>query len=284
MKKVLVTGSAGFIAYHLIKKLKDDYEVIEIDRKTGHDILDYEALTDIFSNHKFEAVFHLAANSDISTGNPKVDFNDTFLTTLQLLDKCREHHIPRFMFFSSSAIYGESFTSFSESSGPLKPISHYGAAKLASEAFICSYAKNYGIKGFICRLPNVVGSHATHGVILDLLRKYKQDPDNLVVLGSGRQFKPYIHISELIDAVMYIWKYADAWINIYNIAPIGRTSVRTIAEMIISGQITYTGESWVGDCEMYEFDTNSLTRIGWSPKMTSDQACKLAIEEIKKEL
>ena len=279
---ILVSGGAGFIGSHLVKKLSESHVVTVIDRKTGFNILTDDLYT-LFEYGKFNVVFHLAANSDISTGDPAIEYADTFKTTMALLGVCRQYKVMEFIFASSSAVYGDSFYSLNETS-PYKPISHYGAAKMASEAFIYSYARRFNIKSWICRFPNVVGSNATHGVIFDLLRKNKLNPERLEVLGNGHQLKPYIHVSELIDAILYVWTSSRAWVNDYNIAPKGFTTVREIAEMITDNEIVYTGESWPGDCQKYEFDTHKLSRLGWNPRMTSTEAVKLAIDELKKEL
>jgi UDP-glucose 4-epimerase len=281
---ILVTGGSGFIGSHLVKKLNENNTVFIADTKNNNKIggLNYKY---ILQDNKIDAVFHLAANSDISTGNPKIEYENTFKTTIILLNDCVKYGINQFIFASSSAIYGETYKPITENYGLLLPISHYGAAKLASESFICSYAKAYNIKSWILRFPNVVGSNATHGVILDLLKKNKANPNLLQVLGNGDQLKPYIHVSELIDAILFIWRNVKEWVNIYNISSIGRTTVKEIVEMITTGNIQYLGgKAWIGDCEKYEYDTTKLKKLGWSPKMTSTESVKLAIEEIKKEI
>lgn len=283
---ILVSGGAGFIGSHLVKKLSENHKVTVLDRKIdGIDIGNCFGiyLADLFKKCKFDVVYHLAANSDISSGYPGLDFRDTLKTTVVLLEFCKEYKIREFVFASSSAVYGPSFNDLHEDS-PCNPISHYGAAKLASEGYIKSYSHQYGIKAWIIRFPNVVGSNATHGVILDLLRRHKENPELLKVLGTGDQCKPFMHVSELIDAIIYIYDHVKAWVNTYNVAPIGTTSVREIAEMI-SDNIEYTGgKSWNGDVVKYTFNTDRLSRIGWNPRITSTEAVKLAIEEIRKEI
>lgn len=274
---VLITGSDGFIAYHLRQRLSS-HNLTLIDKKSG--INCNEDLHELFEKGKFDLVFHLAANSDISTSDPLVDYEDTFCSTLNILQNCRIHNVPEFIFASSSAIYGNVRDKIKEETFP-KPISHYGAAKLAAEAFIRSYCYNYGIRMWIFRFPNVVGSHATHGVLYDLVRKHKENPDKLTVLGTGEQRKPYIHVSELIDLMLYLYKDRKEWVNDYNIAPETTTSVKEIAEMITSGGIEYTGESWLSDVQRYEYDIKKLKRTSMVPKMTSNEAVELAIKELR---
>ena len=108
------------------------------------------------------------------------------------------------VFASSSAIYGDSAALLGEDHGPLFPVSHYGAAKLASEAFISSFVENYGLKAWICRFPNVVGERTTHGILHDFIKKLLKDPYRLEVLGDGNQNKPYLYVKDLVDAILFL--------------------------------------------------------------------------------
>lgn len=283
---ILVTGSSGFIGSHLMRALGN--ECIGIDRKEGFEINEYKKLHNLFETHEIDTIFHLAANSDISIGLPNIEFEDTLYTTILMLQHCYHNGVKRFVFASSSAVYGSTDDLIMENYGPLIPISHYGAAKLASEAFICSYAYQYGIQAYILRFPNVVGEGATHGVVLDLIKRLISSPKRLDVLGTGEQLKPYIHVSELIDAILFILEHAKDQINVYNISGIGRTTVKDIAEMIVENsgydtEIVYTGKSWPGDCQNYKFNIQKLIHLGWEPKMNSNEAIKKAIKSIWKE-
>lgn len=107
------------------------------------------------------------------------------------------------MFASTSAIYGQTGgVEVRENYGPLFPASHYGAGKLASEAFIASFAENYGIQAWITRFPNVCGERTTHGILHDFVKKLKNNPQELEVLGNGKQAKPYLYVQDLIDAIL----------------------------------------------------------------------------------
>lgn len=302
MKNILVTGGAGFIGSYLCEELVRENNVVVVDNMSmGNNIefldssnlivikLDilHDSFKNIFKYYEFDTVFHLAANSDISNQDPYRDINNTFKTTLRVIEQCELHNIKEIVFASSSAIYGETQDFIMENYGPLIPISHYGAAKLGSEAFLCSYAKTGNFKVWICRFPNVVGKRATHGVIYDLIRKIKRNPEELEVLGNGEQSKPYLHASVLIDAILFIWHKANEDVNIYNISGLGKTTVKDIAEMIVkkSGantKIKYTGgdRGWVGDCPTYYFNVEKLIRLGWKPKIDSDEAVKRSIDEI----
>ena len=113
--------------------------------------------------------------------------------------------------------------------------SNYGATKLASEALLSGAAESFLHRVWIFRFPNVVGPRATHGVIVDFLARLAQKPNRLEVLGDGSQTKPYLHVTELIEAMRYIVIHAEDRRNVFNIAPdeVG-TSVAFLAEQVIA--------------------------------------------------
>jgi len=239
--------------------------------------------------NRIGTVWHLAANSDIQAGtaDPNVDLRLTFMTTYNVLQLMRTLEIPRLVFASSSAIYGEHQGALHEDSGPLLPISYYGAMKLASEGIISAAVQHFLQQAWICRFPNVVGSRATHGAIYDFLQKLRRNPAELEVLGDGTQEKPYLHVSELIDAMLWIYQRSADRLNYYNIAPVsGSTTVRYIAETVVKAaapkaRIRYAGGSrgWIGDVPRFSYSTDKLRSLGWTPKLTSNQAVDLAIQE-----
>lgn len=309
--KCLVTGAAGFIGSHLIDALlARGCTVIGLDNmKLGRqnnlagalnnpafhfrqaDINDLEGCRKILSTAAtpIDMVWHLAANSDIRAGvnDPDVDLRDTFLTTYNTLKLMREFKIPRLAFASTSAIYGVQPGLLVEDMGPLFPISNYGAMKLASEVAISAALESYLEQVWIFRFPNVVGSRATHGAIYDFLMKLRQNPAELEVLGDGSQEKPYLHVSELVQAMLFIHGQAKEKLNFFNIAPEqGVTTVRRIAEMVVQhaapqARIRYTGGSrgWVGDVPKFRYAIGKLKALGWSPKLDSDAAVELAVRE-----
>jgi UDP-glucose 4-epimerase len=255
MKTVLVTGGAGFIGSHLARwLLKHDCKVLCVDNLIlgsrqniknclehknfsfyESDVSDNKALLNIIENTEIDMIFHLAANSDIqkSSMNPVIEYENTFQTTVSVLELMRIKNIKRLFFASTSAVYGEQpGINLSEDSGVLFPISYYGGAKLASEAFLSaySYMNNFDITVF--RFPNVIGPGLTHGVIYDFIKKLKADNTKLEVLGDGTQHKPYIYIDDLIEVILLISFSGEKGMNIYNIGVEGTTSVKEIADMV----------------------------------------------------
>lgn len=239
-----------------------------------------------------DEVWHLAANSDIPAGvmDANVDLRDTFMTTFSLLEAMKAFKVGTLHFASSSAIYGDlGNTPLHESIGPLLPISNYGAMKLASEALISAAAESYLDRVNIFRFPNVVGAPATHGVILDFINKLKNDAARLDVLGDGTQQKAYLHVSDLVSAMMHIRNSPDLpKVFPINIGPADEgVTVRFIAEsvaLLVSpiAEIRFgTGnKGWVGDVPKFQYSVERLRQVGWAPSRDSADAVCLAIEQI----
>ena len=304
MARILVTGGAGFIGCHLCERLvARGHEVVALDdlslgrrenlaslagnaafRLVEGDVLDPAALDALFAAEGFDTVFHMAANSDIarSHADPSIDIDRTFLTTVAVLQAMRRHGAGRIVFASSSAIYGDTEAVIGEDFGPPLPISHYGAAKLASEAFISSFGANYGIRAWLTRFPNVVGDRLTHGAVYDFARKLRDTPGRLEVLGDGRQTKPYLHVDDLVEAMLIALDRLDAPVNIVNIAGETRCSVRRMAEITVEeaggARIDYTGgdRGWVGDVPNVSYDTSRIRALGWQPRYDSEAAVRAA--------
>ena len=316
-QKCLVTGAAGFIGSHLVDRLLErGCVVLGVDNmKLGRranlagalehpkfkfvelDVNDLPAFTravrQLSHDKPFDMTWHLAANSDIRAGvaDPEVDLRDTFTTTFNVLRVMRELKIPQLAFASTSAIYGVQPGRMVEELGPLFPISNYGAMKLASEACISAALEAWLQRAWIFRFPNVVGSRSTHGVIYDFVQKLKANPAELEVLGDGTQEKPYFHVADLLEAMLFIVGRADDKLNYFNIGTADTLStVRYIAETVIKRQspgakIRYTGgnKGWVGDVPKFNYSIEKLQRLGWSPRLSSNAAVDRAVEEIVSE-
>jgi len=310
---VLVTGAAGFIGSSLVERLlAQGHFVIGVDNLSRGSRANLESALrnprfrffeeDLTNEHRYRAlvsgfpihtVWHMAANSDIGAGgaDPKVDLRDTFQTTFNTLLVMRDTGIRRILFASSSAIYGVYDGVLSEESGPLFPISNYGAMKLASEALISAAVETFIERAWIFRFPNVIGPRATHGIIFDLLKKLQYNPPDLEVLGDGRQQKPYLHVSELIDAILFLSKRSSDPMNCFNIGPADEgVTVREIAETVQSIAapsipIRFTGGSkgWAGDVPRFQYSIARIKALGWSPRLSSAEAVRRAVAEVYNE-
>ena len=312
---VLITGGAGFIGVNLAKTLvQRGHSVVLIDNLSlgSKENLQYfdllpeiefitadvnkletyiSTLAKFHNRNAITEVWHLAANSDIPAGieDPSVDLMDTFLTTFNTLKLMHQFNIGRLIFASSSAIYGDmGDTPIREHDGPLIPISNYGAMKLASEAAIFAACEKWLDQCFFFRFPNVVGAPATHGVIFDFINKLRINPARLDVLGNGKQQKSYLHVSDLINAMLFVCESCKAKRQIFNVGQVDDgASVRYIAEEVVrqfspEATIKFGVEEkgWIGDVPKFRYDVSKLKSLGWRPTFTSEQAISESVRQI----
>ena len=310
--RVFVTGGAGFIGSNLAERLLDDgHEVTAHDnlslgrrenlractaregfRFIQGDLLDREATASHLRGH--DVVFHMAANSDIEAGGRETDtdLRQGTLATYNVLEGMRLADLRQVVFASTSAVYGEAATvPTPEDHGPLFPISFYGASKLACEGLLSAFEHNYGIQAWIFRFANIVGDHGTHGAVVDFLRKLRQDPSVLTILGDGRQAKPYLYVKECVDGMIFGWRNAVGPVNCFNLTCPGATAATRIAEIVaeelglgpVPHRFTGGSRGWKGDVPQVRLDPSRLAGLGWSAQLDSDAAVRAAARALRHE-
>ena len=167
------------------------------------DVKDLAALERNMDGH--DTVIHLASNPDIARAavEPDIDFREGTFLTQQIVEAMRRTRTPNLLYASGSGVYGD-LKDFEaqEDFGPLVPVSTYGASKLAGEALIASYCAMFDLRACAFRFGNVVGARQTHGVGFDFIRRLRVQPDRLRILGDGRQSKSYIHVDDVVEAVL----------------------------------------------------------------------------------
>lgn len=308
---ILITGGAGFIGSNLSKKMVElNHNVICLDNMSlgkrenvsnllsssnfkliEYDVNDIGFLKDLLNREKIEIVFHLAANSDIqkSSTDPTIEFRNTFSTTYNILESMRICGVKKLFFASTSAVYGEKTGQLlREDVGDLRPISYYGGAKLASEAYLSSYGYMNDMDIMIFRFPNVIGPNLTHGVVFDFIDKLNNNPRELVILGDGTQCKPYIYVDDLVEAIIDYSLSMEKGISTYNLGVEGATSVRKIADLVCEAmglddvKYNFTGGNigWKGDVPQFQYDLSKIHSKGWKARYTSDEAVKATLKAV----
>ncbi|OPY33235.1 MAG: UDP-galactose-4-epimerase [Methanomassiliicoccales archaeon PtaU1.Bin124] len=309
---VMVTGCAGFIGSHLTDGLlREGNEVIGVDDLSAGKM---EFLKDALSHDDFrfvrldllreeladvmdgvDVVFHMAANPDVRQGpkNTRTHFDQNITVTFNVLEAMREKGVKGICFPSTSTVYGEAAViPTPENYGPLMPISIYGGTKLSCEAMISSYAHTFEMEAILYRFANVVGSRSTHNVLHDFVRKLRQDPTKLEILGADPGTnKSYIHISECISAMLAAARAGARPVEAYNIGSYDRLNVRGIADIVVAEMglknVRYDwtggvrgGVGWVGDVRDMLLGLDKLKSIGWEPKLNSAASMQRAVREI----
>lgn len=309
MTSYFVTGGAGFIGSHLVDRLVEEgnqvtvYDNLVSGRKEwiephlgkGNfrfieaDLLDFDTLKQTMKGH--DVIWHLGANTDIPTGNrvPDLDLKNSTIATRHVLEAMRANNINKILFASSACVYGDAPPeALAETFGPLLPINLYGAGKLAGEGLISAYCHLFGIKAWIFRFANVVGARMGHGVIYDFIQKLKQNPNELEILGDGKQEKPFFLVDDCIDGMLCAFNNSDNQYDVYNLGGESFTTVTQVAR-IVTGEMglnnvrfKYTGgrRGWPGDAPVIHFNVEKMQRLGWQVRNTSDEAVRIATRRL----
>ncbi len=314
--RVLVTGGAGFIGSHVVDRImKEAAEVWVLDNMTSGreeflerwygddrlhlvrtDVTKFESILPYFK--KTDVIFHLAANPDVRTAaeNTYAHIEQNILATFNVLEAMRFQDVSDIVFTSTSTVYGEAdVLPTPEDYGPLKPISVYGATKLACEGLISSYVSTFGLRGMLYRFANVVGPRGTHGVIFDFIHKLRDNPNELEILGDGKQRKSYIHVSDCVEAMVLGYESLEEPLGILNIGTEESTDVITIADIVTEvmglGGVRYRttggvdgGRGWKGDVKLMSLDVSRLMALGFEPKHTSDGAIRATAQALLREI
>lgn len=310
-RRFIVVGGAGFIGSHVVERLLKDrasavtvYDNFSSGRKwhlqhgrieprlriVRGDVADLPLLMKAMNGH--DTAVHLASNPDIARAakDPEIDFYQGTLLTQQVLEAVRRCGVKRLWYASGSGVYGErGDAAVAENDGPFVPISTYGASKLAGEALIASYCAMFGITARAFRFGNVVGARQTHGVGLDFLRRLRLDSEKLRILGDGNQSKPYIHVSDAVNAMLLADESTEGGFAVFNVATTDALRVEEIAVMALrclslegKAALDYTGgdRGWKGDVPVVRLRTERIRALGWEPLLSSREAMSRALMEI----
>ncbi len=308
--RFFVVGGAGFIGAHFVDWLLGEGSAAAVTvydnfssgrewhlqahrsdprfRLVRGEVSELPALQAAMDGH--DVVIHLASNPDIARAatEPAIDFWQGTALTNAVVEAMRVTSAKRILYASGSGVYGDLGTlEIAEDHGPMLPISTYGASKLAGESLIASYAFMFGLSGCAFRFGNVVGPRQTHGVGFDFVRRLLEDPTRLRVLGNGSQSKSYVHVSDIIRAVMLAHAKTERPYQVYNVATGDTISVREIAELALECvglekeqvRFEYTGgdRGWKGDVPIVRLDTQRIRSLGWVCRHSSREALKQSV-------
>ena len=238
-------------------------------------------------------VIHLASNPDIAKAarEPRIDFMQGTVLTESVVEAARISGVETVLYASGSGVYGDAGDLVLTEESALKPISTYGASKLAGESLLASYAFMFGIKCLAFRFANVVGPKQTHGVGYDFIRRLKIDPTRLEILGDGLQSKSYIHVSDVVKAVLLADDSISEGFDVFNVSTNDQITVNEIALIAektlaidpISVSHTFTGgdRGWKADVPVVKLSSDKIARLGWKPLLTSHEAIAESLRAMK---
>jgi UDP-glucose 4-epimerase len=309
MEKVCVTGAAGFIGSNLVDRLLalGKYVVGWDNLTTGQerfladarthpqfrfvcgDNADLEGLATAMKGCDF--VFHLAANADVRFGteHPRKDLEQNTIATFHVLEAMRRNGIRRIAFSSTGSIYGEPEVFPTPETAPF-PVqtSLYGASKLAGEGLIQAYCIGFGFQGYIFRFVSILGERYTHGHVFDFYRKLLANPQQIDVLGNGKQRKSYLYVQDCIDAMLCVIARANEPVNVYNL---GSEECCTVddslgwicAHLGLNPQRRYSGgvRGWIGDSPFILLDTAKVRLLGWRPTLSIRESVIRTLEYLR---
>jgi UDP-glucose 4-epimerase len=298
-KKVMVTGGAGFIGFHLTRKLQDLTEQLTIydnlsSGKTENvkdvpkakfvkgDILDTKKL---YTQEKQDLIYHLAAQVVVpySMENPLIDFETNAKGTLCILEKARKDDA-KLVFASSAAVYGNPTQLPTTEDYGFHPFSCYGLSKVVGEEYCNIYREQYGLDIVITRFANVYGLRC-HGVIHDFLDKLAANPNKLEIIGTGQQSRDFVHVSDVVDLLVTVGSIDKANGQTFNVGLGKTTKIIDLAHLMLQilnlqnkTYVTTTGVFWQGDIHTIWFNNEKAKReLGWNPKVSLEDSIKEVI-------
>ena len=298
--RFFITGVAGYIGSSLADRLLEQgHDVVGFDNfSTGQelflqtargyprfqmvtaDLLDLGAVREAMRGCEF--VVHFAANADVRFGTdpPRRDLEQNTIATWNVLDSMRELGIKRIAFSSTGSVYGESevFPTPENCPCPVQT-SLYGASKLAAEGLIAAYCEGFGMQGYIFRFVSILGERYSHGHVFDFYKQLLEHPDELRVLGDGKQKKSYLYVQDCVDAVLLAIEKSPDQVNIYNLGTDEYCEVNNSISYIcghlgLSPKLVYSGgnRGWIGDNPFIFLDCSKIRGLGWKPKLTIREA------------
>jgi UDP-glucose 4-epimerase len=255
MMKSLVTGGCGFIGSHLVNRLVGiGHEVIVLDRV--HPKIKNQSATYYLQNlsedytkylHLFDGVdnvFHLASEVSIPycVERPNESMANNVLSTMNVLECSRIHNVNKFIFSSTSAVYGNTLFIPSYETNQVQCLNTYSISKYTGEELCKMYYELYGLKTIMFRYFNVYGEGqhkaGQYAPVMSIFKSQKEKGEPLTVIGDGNQTRDFIHVSDVVLAnVLAYQKDSKNYGEVYNVGTGMGTTIKEIADSISSNQI-----------------------------------------------
>ena len=298
MRRVLVTGGAGFIGSHLADRLvADGFEVTVLDNfATGRreyvssvaalingDVGDRALVDEVFASERFDIVFHIAGQASIrlSFADPEVDLNTNVRGTVNVVRGCIESGVPRLVNASSMTVYGQPDRIPTAEDVACVPVSYYGVTKYAAEryAHIAAERPDVELAATSLRMFNVFGprqsiSNPYQGVLAIFIGNVLRE-EPITIHGDGRQTRDFVYVDDVVDAWMRVLDEPTTFGSVLNVGSGRETSVDELADAVLDAfgesrdtwGIRREGEQ-LGDQRRAAADTHAIANHGWSSKIS----------------
>ena len=301
MKRILITGGAGFIGSHIADRFdREGYEVIIVDNLVGGkkenirhlkncsfyntDIRNREELEKVFAENKdISYVFHEAAQIRVSVSidNVHYDAEENVIGLINVLDMCRKYNVKKILFAGTAAAYGIPDSSVSKEDSKIAPLAPYGLSKVFGEHYIRMYNSLFGLNYIIFRYSNVYGprqsAHGEAGVVSIFNDRIRTDKE-VFIDGDGEQTRDFIYVKDVAEA-----NYLAAVENVVDVTMNVSTNEKTSINELFSTMKKYLGyknkviyrKPRIGDIRDSRLDNNLLkTNTSWNYRYSLDEGLK----------
>ncbi len=304
MKKIIVTGGAGFIGSHLVDRLlEDEHEVIVLDNfstgrpqnlehhKNNKNLKVYEVDISIHDEivHHFEAVdwvFHMAALADIvpSIQVPFEYHKSNVDGTISVLEASRIYGIKRFIYAASSSCYGIPDIFPTPENADIRPQYPYALTKNIAEQYVMHWGQVYGLPVVSLRMFNVYGPRSrtsgTYGAVFGVFLAQKLNNQPYTVVGDGTQTRDFTFVTDIANAYIQVAESDDVSNEIFNLGSGHSYSVNQLVELL-KGEVTFVPKR-PGEPDCTFADVTKIERkLGWKAKTTFEQGVKIMLENIE---
>jgi UDP-glucuronate 4-epimerase len=317
MKRILVTGGAGFIGSHLVDRLlgngdarvtvvdnfndfydpaikranvashlgRDEFDLVEAD------ISDSQAMNELFARSRFDCVVHLAARAGVrpSLANP-LEYEQTNVRgTFVLLEAARLSKVSRFVFGSSSSVYGiNSKIPFSEDDRIASPISPYAATKIGAEAACFAYSHLYNLAVVCLRLFTVYGPRQRPDLAIHKFARLMSQDKPIPVFGDGSTRRDYTFVEDIVSGLIAAMHYDKSRFEIINLGESEPIELRRLVELLerALGKRAILDEqpAQPGDVPVTYADISKARRLlGYDPKTNIETGIERFVEWFKEQ-
>lgn len=295
--RILITGGLGQVGSYLTERLVSNYDVVILDNFSSNvknmeelagvevmrgDIRDQEVVNKLVS--KTDVIIHTAAQISVeqSINEPLFDAENNIVGTLNLLDAAKRYEISRFIYFSSAAVYGNPQHLPIDEKHPRNPLSPYGLSKLTGEKYCMMFNELYDLPTVCVRPFNIYSSRQEpnnpySGVISKFIERLRNN-ESPIIFGDGSQTRDFVSIHDVVGFVILVLENDDAIGKVFNVGTGVATSVKELAEMIISifnkDLCVVLASATKGDIKDSYADVSKARKIGYEPTVALEEGLK----------